>query len=180
MVRVKLPHHLRELANVGEEVLVSPASVTIEGILDAVEAALGPVEILVNNAGITRDTMFHRMKPEQWSQVINTNLNSLFNMTRPVWEGMRARKIAFPDLDREDMTNLLAFLYTTRYVDEPGDEDHDGDRKTGREGESRSQAETPAPRTGARHAGARPMKRQQATSTAMAAAHPARIRAARG
>ena len=57
-----------------------------------VEAELGPVDILVNNAGITRDTMFHRMTPEQWTQVINTNLNSLFNMCRPVIEGMRARK----------------------------------------------------------------------------------------
>lgn len=58
----------------------------------AVEADLGPVEILVNNAGITKDAMFHRMTKEQWYAVINTNLNSLFNMTRPVWEGMRARK----------------------------------------------------------------------------------------
>jgi acetoacetyl-CoA reductase len=57
-----------------------------------VEAELGPVEVLVNNAGITRDTMFHRMKPEQWTAVINTNLGSLFNMTRQVWEGMRERK----------------------------------------------------------------------------------------
>jgi len=57
-----------------------------------VEAAHGPVEILVNNAGITRDAMFHKMTKEQWDQVINTNLSSLFNMTRPVWEGMRARK----------------------------------------------------------------------------------------
>jgi acetoacetyl-CoA reductase len=57
-----------------------------------VEADLGPVEVLVNNAGITRDTMFHRMTPEQWGAVINTNLNSLFNMCRPVIEGMRARK----------------------------------------------------------------------------------------
>ncbi|MPZ37732.1 MAG: acetoacetyl-CoA reductase [Rhizobiales bacterium] len=57
-----------------------------------VEADLGPVEVLVNNAGITRDTMFHRMKPEQWTDVINTNLNSLFNMCRPVIEGMRERK----------------------------------------------------------------------------------------
>ncbi len=56
-----------------------------------VEADLGPVEILVNNAGITRDSMFHKMTPDQWYSVINTNLNSLFNMTRPVWEGMRAR-----------------------------------------------------------------------------------------
>jgi acetoacetyl-CoA reductase len=60
--------------------------------LKQVEAELGPVEILVNNAGITRDSMFHRMKPEQWSAVINTNLSSLFNMCRPVIEGMRARK----------------------------------------------------------------------------------------
>jgi acetoacetyl-CoA reductase len=60
--------------------------------LKQVEADLGPVEILINNAGITRDTMFHRMKPEQWNQVINTNLNSLFNMCRPVIEGMRERK----------------------------------------------------------------------------------------
>ena len=60
--------------------------------LKKVEADLGPVEVLVNNAGITRDTMFHRMTPEQWSAVINTNLNSLFNMCRPVIEGMRARK----------------------------------------------------------------------------------------
>jgi acetoacetyl-CoA reductase len=57
-----------------------------------VEAALGPVEVLVNNAGITRDAMLHRMKPEQWTAVINTNLGSLFNMCRNVIEGMRARK----------------------------------------------------------------------------------------
>jgi acetoacetyl-CoA reductase len=60
--------------------------------LKKVEAALGPVEILVNNAGITRDAMFHRMTPEQWADVINTNLSSLFNMCRPVVEGMRERK----------------------------------------------------------------------------------------
>lgn len=57
-----------------------------------VEADLGPVEVLVNNAGITRDGMFHRMEPEQWHAVIRTNLDSLFNMTRPVIEGMRDRK----------------------------------------------------------------------------------------
>src|SRR5215470_3035399 len=62
------------------------------GGLKQIEADLGPVEVLVNNAGITRDTMFHRMTPEQWNAVINTNLNSLFNMCRPVIEGMRARK----------------------------------------------------------------------------------------
>jgi acetoacetyl-CoA reductase len=52
---------------------------------------IGPIDILVNNAGITRDVMFHKMMPEQWNDVINTNLNSLFNMTRPVIEGMRER-----------------------------------------------------------------------------------------
>jgi acetoacetyl-CoA reductase len=62
------------------------------GGLKKVEAEVGPVDILVNNAGITRDTMFHRMTPEQWTQVINTNLNSLFNMCRPLIEGMRQRK----------------------------------------------------------------------------------------
>ena len=57
-----------------------------------VEADLGPIEILVNNAGITKDGAFHKMTVEQWNAVINTNLGSLFNMTRPVIEGMRARK----------------------------------------------------------------------------------------
>jgi acetoacetyl-CoA reductase len=56
-----------------------------------VEAELGPVEVLVNNAGITRDGMFHKMTLDQWNAVINTNLNSLFNMCRPVIEGMRER-----------------------------------------------------------------------------------------
>jgi len=56
-----------------------------------VEADLGPIDILVNNAGITRDTTLHRMTPEQWHQVIETNLTSLFNMSRNVIEGMRAR-----------------------------------------------------------------------------------------
>jgi acetoacetyl-CoA reductase len=57
-----------------------------------VEAELGPVDVLVNNAGITKDTAFHKMTLEQWTAVINTNLGSLFNMTRQVIEGMRARK----------------------------------------------------------------------------------------
>jgi acetoacetyl-CoA reductase len=60
--------------------------------LKQVATDLGPVDILVNNAGITRDTAFHKMAPEQWVAVINTNLNSLFNMCRPVIEGMRERK----------------------------------------------------------------------------------------
>ncbi|MEZ5762931.1 MAG: acetoacetyl-CoA reductase [Xanthobacteraceae bacterium] len=57
-----------------------------------VEAELGPVDVLVNNAGITRDTPFHRMTLDQWNAVIATNLGSLFNMSRHVIEGMRARK----------------------------------------------------------------------------------------
>ncbi|WP_213435149.1 MULTISPECIES: acetoacetyl-CoA reductase [Lysobacteraceae] len=57
-----------------------------------VERQLGPVDILVNNAGITRDTTFHKMTSQQWTEVICTNLNSCFNVTRPVIEGMRARK----------------------------------------------------------------------------------------
>ncbi len=56
-----------------------------------VEAEVGPVDILVNNAGITRDGFFHKMTKEQWSAVIRTNLDSLFNMTRPVINGMRDR-----------------------------------------------------------------------------------------
>lgn len=59
--------------------------------LAKVEAELGPVDVLVNNAGITRDGMFHKMTIEQWSEVIQVNLTSLFNMTRPVIDGMRAR-----------------------------------------------------------------------------------------
>jgi len=57
-----------------------------------VEADLGPVEVLVNNAGITRDAMFHKMTLQQWKEVIETNLSGVFNMTHPVWGGMRDRK----------------------------------------------------------------------------------------
>jgi len=57
-----------------------------------VEADLGLVEVLVNNAGITRDAPFHKMTPAQWNEVIGTNLNGVFNMTHPVWPGMRERK----------------------------------------------------------------------------------------
>lgn len=57
-----------------------------------VEADLGPVEVLVNNAGITRDAPFHRMTREQWNDVMRTNLDGVFNMTHPLWNGMRERK----------------------------------------------------------------------------------------
>ena len=58
---------------------------------DAVAAELGPIEVLVNNAGITRDGFFHKMTPEQWQQVVSVNMDSIFNMTRQVIEGMRER-----------------------------------------------------------------------------------------
>ena len=58
---------------------------------EAVGAELGPIDILVNNAGITRDGFFHKMTSEQWSEVIRVNMDSLFNMTRQVIEGMRDR-----------------------------------------------------------------------------------------
>ena len=60
--------------------------------ISKVEAELGPVDILVNNAGITRDAPFHKMTREQWSDVIDTNLSGVFNMTHPIWPGMRERK----------------------------------------------------------------------------------------
>ena len=57
-----------------------------------VEADLGPIEVVVANAGITRDAPFHRMTPEQWNEVIGTNLTGVFNTVHPVWPGMRERK----------------------------------------------------------------------------------------
>jgi acetoacetyl-CoA reductase len=70
---------------------VSSYQACIDGIAK-VEAELGPIEVLVNNAGITRDGMFHKMTPEQWNEVIGTNLTGLFNMTHPIWNGMRERE----------------------------------------------------------------------------------------
>lgn len=59
--------------------------------LAKIEADLGPVEIVVNNAGITRDGMLHKMTEEQWKDVIRVDLDSMFNMTKPVIDGMRER-----------------------------------------------------------------------------------------
>ena len=59
--------------------------------VEQIEAQLGPIDVLVNNAGITRDGVFHKMTSEQWSEVIRVNMDSLFNMTRQVIEGMRDR-----------------------------------------------------------------------------------------
>ncbi len=69
---------------------VSDFDACAEGIAK-VESDLGPIDIIVNNAGITRDSALHRMSLEKWQEVLRTNLDSLFNMTRPVIEGMRER-----------------------------------------------------------------------------------------
>ncbi len=80
----------------GTDVVIVPGDVanpaSAEAMIKAVEQQLGPVDILINNAGITRDTTFHKMSALQWQEVINTNLNSCFNVTRPVIDGMRNRK----------------------------------------------------------------------------------------
>ncbi|MDO9126942.1 acetoacetyl-CoA reductase [Parvibaculum sp.] len=57
----------------------------------AVEADLGPVDVLVNNAGITRDGMLHKMTPAQWREVMSVDLDSMFNMCQPLIAGMRDR-----------------------------------------------------------------------------------------
>ncbi len=85
-----------KLANEGIDVFLARGDVSdtseAAAMVAAVEAGIGPVEILVNNAGITRDTTFHKMSAQQWHEVINTNLNSCYNVTRPIIDGMRARK----------------------------------------------------------------------------------------
>lgn len=60
--------------------------------IEQVEADLGPIDIVVANAGITRDAPFHKMTPDQWNDVIATNLTGVFNTVHPVWPGMRERK----------------------------------------------------------------------------------------
>ncbi|WP_273522258.1 acetoacetyl-CoA reductase [Rhodosalinus sediminis] len=60
--------------------------------IEKVEAELGPIDVVVANAGITRDAPFHKMTPEQWREVVDTNLTGVFNTIHPVWPGMRERK----------------------------------------------------------------------------------------
>ncbi len=60
--------------------------------IESVEADLGPIDVVVANAGITRDAPFHKMTPDQWKEVIDTNLTGVFNTIHPVWPGMRERK----------------------------------------------------------------------------------------
>ncbi len=59
--------------------------------IEQVTADLGPIEVLINNAGITRDATLHKMTAEKWSQVISTDLDSIFNMSRGVIESMREK-----------------------------------------------------------------------------------------
>ncbi|HEY5802152.1 MAG TPA: acetoacetyl-CoA reductase [Lysobacter sp.] len=85
-----------KMREAGVEVTLAPGDVSspeqAQALIEQIERDLGPIEVLVNNAGITRDSTFHRMTPMQWNEVIGTNLNSCFNVTRPVIEGMRERK----------------------------------------------------------------------------------------
>ncbi|MEL7115547.1 MAG: acetoacetyl-CoA reductase [Pseudomonadota bacterium] len=60
--------------------------------IEQVEAEVGPIDVVVANAGITRDAPFHKMTPEAWNDVIATNLTGVFNTVHPVWPGMRERK----------------------------------------------------------------------------------------
>lgn len=84
------------MAKDGFEVTLVPGDVSdptsCENMIGAIHHKCGPVDILVNNAGITRDTTFHKMTYQQWMDVVNTNLNACFNVTRPVIEDMRTRK----------------------------------------------------------------------------------------
>jgi acetoacetyl-CoA reductase len=84
------------MKSAGFDIAIAPGDVGspegAEAMVKAVEAQLGPIDILINNAGITRDGTFHKMSAPQWHDVINTNLNSCFNVTRPVIDGMRNRK----------------------------------------------------------------------------------------
>lgn len=59
--------------------------------LAKVEEEIGAIDVVVANAGITRDAPFHKMTPEQWQQVIDTNLTGVFNTVHPIWPGMRER-----------------------------------------------------------------------------------------
>ena len=81
----------------------------------AVEEALGPIEVLVNNAGITRDATMHRMDFEHWNAVIQTNLASCFNMSRAVIEGMRDRRfgpIPSTSSSRPDSCSMMSKIFS--------------------------------------------------------------------
>lgn len=85
----------KELKDEGYDFILVGADVTqfeaCKTLVEKVEEHLGPIDILVNNAGITKDTTFRKMTPEQWHDVLTTNLDSLFNVTRQVLPGMLER-----------------------------------------------------------------------------------------
>src|SRR5688572_9254390 len=94
--RVATNYRSEERAREGIEGAIVPGDVadaeSSQKMVAAVREKLGPIDILINNAGITRDTTFHKMSALQWQEVISTNLNSCFNVTRPVIDEMRTRK----------------------------------------------------------------------------------------
>jgi acetoacetyl-CoA reductase len=84
-----------ELAESGVRCVTLPADLSdreqVGGLVARTEEALGPIDIVVNNAGITRDSTMRKLTRDMWDQVIDTNLGSCFNMSKAVWEGMNAR-----------------------------------------------------------------------------------------
>jgi acetoacetyl-CoA reductase len=87
---------LADMRAQGYEVIASEGNVSdwdsTKAAFEKVKTEIGPIDILVNNAGITRDAVFRKMKKEQWDSVINTNLNSMFNVTKQVIEDMVQRR----------------------------------------------------------------------------------------
>lgn len=92
----KVQDWLKTMNNMGYGFKAYPCDVTdfdsAKACVDAVTAEVGPVDVLVNNAGITRDMTFKRMNKADWDAVIHTNLDSVFNMTKQVMDGMVERK----------------------------------------------------------------------------------------
>ena len=86
----------QEIRAAGGEAVSNSESVTdmkaVEGMIEQAKDEFGDLHSIINPAGILRDGMFHKMTPDMWNEVINTNLTGLFNMTHPVWTGMRDRK----------------------------------------------------------------------------------------
>ncbi len=85
----------QQAKSAGLDIAVVPGNVTdlesCKAMVAQVESSLGPIGILVNNAGITRDTTFRKMSAQQWQEVMDTNLNSVFNVTQPIINGMLER-----------------------------------------------------------------------------------------
>jgi len=84
-----------EAKKAGQDIAIYQADVSdfdaCQALADQIEKDLGPIDILVNNAGITKDGMFKKMSKEKWDMVMNINLDGLFNITKPLVEGMTDR-----------------------------------------------------------------------------------------